>query len=77
MKKQYIDLKRYLLFQILCMMLIAFVYIYVNSFVHRACGKVYLCAIAFNCVCHENRCTCDYINENNEIKKVDCTKYLK
>ena len=54
------------------MVIIALAYIHVISLVKSTCYKGNPCAISFNCICQKT-CICDYIDENNEIKKIECS----
>ncbi len=55
------------------MIIVALAYIFVIPLVKNTCYRVNPCAYSYNCICQEKTCTCDYVNENNEIKKIECS----
>lgn len=71
MKKE-INLKNFIIFQALLMLLIGLCYFYVVPKIKPMCKSSANCADTFDCVCENNTCTCNRYNSNGDIEKVEC-----
>lgn len=71
MKKE-VNLKKFIIFQTLLMLLISIFYFYLVPKIKPMCNSRVKCADAFDCVCKNATCQCKRYNSNGDIEAVEC-----
>ena len=70
--KKNVNVKKFIIIQMILMVLIAVIYFILIPKIKPMCHFTSYCAMAYNCKCDGNTCLCNYKDENDNIKEVTC-----
>lgn len=70
-----VDLKNFIVIMVAILIIIPVIYLaFIRPNIYACPAKSSLCASAYDCVCEDNVCECQYQDENGQVQNITCNQ---